>query len=302
MELPSTKPYLLRALWEWCNDNAFTPYIAVPVSSTHLDVSKRQVTVLSRCLQFNLKQMPPLAITSHLAHILQAEGVKFELPALGLVARSAAGSMRDALSLLDQAIAHGAGEVQESQVRAMLGTVDLDYLYSILEAVQDGEAGELIHIAADMAVRSLSFGSALQELAALLTRLQIEQSASGTIDDDYPDRPRLLGLAGRLSPEFVQLAYQIAIQGRAELPLAPDEYSGFLMTLLRLHAFRPDTVADVVSAGGSSVNRIARNQVASVTTGLPDDAVGKPLPVVRNARPPRSDNTNCCLLYTSRCV
>jgi DNA polymerase III subunit gamma/tau len=224
------------------------------------DPQKIPVTVLSRCLQFNLKQMPSLAITTHLAHVLQAEGVKFELPALGLIARSAAGSMRDALSLLDQAIAHGAGGVEESLVRTMLGTVDLDYLFSILEAVQNGEAGELIRIAADMAVRSLSFGAALQDLAALLTRLQIEQAVPGSIDEDDPDRSRILGLADKLSPQFVQLAYQIAIQGRAELPLAPDEYAGFVMTLMRFHAFRPDSVADVVSSVESSVRRGARIQ------------------------------------------
>jgi len=210
------------------------------------DPQKIPVTVLSRCLQFNLKQMPPLAISTHLAHVLQAEGVAYEAAALALIARSAAGSMRDALSLLDQAIAHGAGSVEESQVRAMLGTVDLDYLYSILEAVQTGDAGELLRVAADMSMRSLSFGAALQELAGLLTRLQIVQCAPASLDDEDPDRTRLLELASRLSPEFVQLAYQIVIHGRTDLPMAPDEYAGFMMTLLRLHGFRPDSVADVV--------------------------------------------------------
>jgi len=212
------------------------------------DPQKIPVTVLSRCLQFNLKQMPPLAISTHLAHVLQAEGVAYDAAALALIARSAAGSMRDALSLLDQAIAHGAGSVEESQVRAMLGTVDLDYLYTILEAVQTGDAGELLRVAADMSMRSLSFGAALQELAGLLTRLQIVQSAPASLDDEDPDRTRLLGLASRLSPEFVQLAYQIVIHGRADLPMAPDEYAGFMMTLLRLHGFRPDSVADIVSS------------------------------------------------------
>jgi DNA polymerase-3 subunit gamma/tau len=251
------------------------------------DPQKIPVTVLSRCLLFNLKQMPPLAISTHLAHVLQAEGVKFELPALGLIARSAAGSMRDALSLLDQAIAHGAGEVEETQVRAMLGTVDLDYLYSILESVQRGEAGELSRIATEMAVRSLSFGAALQDLAALLTRLQIEQMAAGSIDEEDPDRARLLALASRLSPEFVQLAYQIAIQGRAELALAPDEYSGFLMTLMRIHAFRPESVADVLSAVGSATRRNARTQIPKVTPPPLDEPVGKAVMV--NQQIPRSD-------------
>jgi len=212
------------------------------------DPQKIPVTVLSRCLQFNLKQMPPLAISTHLAHVLQAEGVAFDLPALALIARSAAGSMRDALSLLDQAIAHGAGKVEEGHVRAMLGTVDLDYLYSILEAVQAGEAGELLRISADMSVRSLSFGAALQELANLLTSLQIAQCAPASVDDEDPDRTRLLQLSAAFSPEFIQLAYQIVVHGRTELSIAPDEYAGFIMTLLRLHGFRPDSVADVVSS------------------------------------------------------
>ena len=179
------------------------------------DPQKIPVTVLSRCLQFNLKQMPPLAISTHLAHVLQAEGVAYEPAALALIARSAAGSMRDALSLLDQAIAHGAGKVEEAQVRDMLGTVDLDYLYSILDAVRTGDAGELLRVAADMSTRSLSFGVALQELAGLLTRLQIVQSAPASLDDEDPDRARLLELASGLSPEFVQLAYQIVIHGQA---------------------------------------------------------------------------------------
>ena len=229
------------------------------------DPQKIPVTVLSRCLQFNLKQMPPVAIGTHLAHVLQAEGVPYEQPALGLIARSAAGSMRDALSLLDQAIAHGAGKVEEEQVRAMLGTVDLDYLYGILEAVQLGDIGELLRLAADMAVRSLSFGAALQELAGLLTRLQIAQKAPGSIDDQDPDRARLFDLSAKLSPEFVQLAYQIAIHGRVELPMAPDEYAGFVMTLMRLHGFRPESVADIVSSVQSTVRRAAPAPVPVVS-------------------------------------
>jgi len=243
------------------------------------DPQKIPVTVLSRCLQFNLKQMPPLAISTHLAHVLQAEGVAYEAAALALIARSASGSMRDALSLLDQAIAHGAGSVQESHVRAMLGTVDLDYLYSILEAVRTGDAGELLRVAADMSMRSLSFGAALQELAGLLTRLQIVQSAPASLDDEDPDRARLLELASGLSPEFVQLAYQIVIHGRADLPMAPDEYAGFMMTLLRLHGFRPDSVADVVSSI-KSVSRAAPKRPAADAAAASTIAPSKALSVV----------------------
>lgn len=212
------------------------------------DPQKIPVTVLSRCLQFNLKQMPAAAISGHLAHILQTEAVPFDNGALALIARSAAGSMRDALSLLDQAIAHGAGEVQEQQVRGMLGTVDLDYLFSILEALVDGDASALVGVAADLSVRSLSFGGALQELAALLTRIQIVQCVPAAVDDDDPERVELQRFSAALSREFVQLAYQIVNHGRNELSAAPDEYAGFVMTLLRLYTFRPASVADVVSA------------------------------------------------------
>ena len=240
------------------------------------DPQKIPVTVLSRCLQFNLKQMPPLAISSHLAHVLQAEGVSYDPPALALIARSAGGSMRDALSLLDQAIAHGAGKVDEAQVRAMLGTVDLDYLYSILEAVHAGDAPELLRIAADMALRSLSFGAALQELGGLLTRLQIVQRAPASIDDDDPDRQRMLQLASAMPPEFIQLAYQIVIHGRAELPIAPDEYSGFMMTLLRLLGFRPDSVADVVSSV-KSVHRVSPGPLQAPAAEHPPLAPASPV-------------------------
>ncbi|PKO31244.1 MAG: DNA polymerase III subunit gamma/tau [Betaproteobacteria bacterium HGW-Betaproteobacteria-7] len=219
------------------------------------DPQKIPVTVLSRCLQFNLKQMPASAITGHLANILQAESVSFDAGALALIARSAAGSMRDALSLLDQAIAHGAGKVEEEQVRSMLGTVDRDYLFAILDALAAGDASAMLAVAADLGMRSLSFSAALQELATLFTTLQIAQCVPSAIDDDDPGRDRLLALAAVFSPEFVQLGYQIAVVGRNELPAAPDEYSGFVMTLLRLHTFRPSTVADVVAAARPSPPR-----------------------------------------------
>lgn len=208
------------------------------------DPQKIPVTVLSRCLQFNLKQMPVAAICGHLSRILEAEGVPFDAAAVSLIARSAAGSMRDSLSLLDQAIAHGAGKVEESQVREMLGTVDQGYLFAILDALMEGNAVHLMGVADDMAARSLSFTGALQDLAALLTRLQVAQCAPRAIADDEPESLRLKKMAELLSPEFVQLAYQIVIQGRDEMPMAPDEYSGFVMTLLRLHAFRPETSSE----------------------------------------------------------
>jgi DNA polymerase III subunit gamma/tau len=207
------------------------------------DPQKIPVTVLSRCLQFNLKQMTPASIAGHLKQVLAAEVIDVEPGALNLLARSAAGSMRDALSLLDQAIAHGSGRVEEAQVRDMLGTVDLDYLFLILDALLAGDATGMLRVADGMATRSLSCDLALQELASLLTRVQVAQLAPQAVAEDLPERVRLFDLASRMNPEFVQLAYQIAVHGRKELPLAPDAQSGFAMTLLRLHSFRPTNVA-----------------------------------------------------------
>jgi DNA polymerase-3 subunit gamma/tau len=208
------------------------------------DPQKIPVTVLSRCLQFNLKQMTQPLIAGHLKQVLEAEAISAEAGALQLLARSAAGSMRDALSLLDQAIAHGSGKVEEVQVREMLGAVDLDHLLSIVDALLAGDAAAMLQVADEMAARSLSFDAALQEMAALFTRLQIAQLAPQAIAEDLPERLRIEELAAALDPEFVQLAYQIAIHGRRELPLAPDEQAGFVMTLLRLHAFRPALASD----------------------------------------------------------
>lgn len=224
------------------------------------DPQKIPVTVLSRCLQFNLKQMAPPAITSHLSHILESESISFEPAALSLVARSAAGSMRDALSLLDQAIAHGSGSVREEQVRDMLGTVDLDYLFDLLEALVAADARAMVALADDMAARSLSFDAALSELATLLTRLQVAKLAPDAIADDLPERARLLDLAGRFDSEAIQLAYQIALHGRQEMALAPDEYAGFVMTLLRLVAFAPDT-----GSGEGGPHRSVRDKRPSAT-------------------------------------
>ena len=250
------------------------------------DPQKIPVTVLSRCLQFNLKQMPAVAITGHLGHILQAEGIPFEAPALALVARSAAGSMRDALSLLDQAIAHGAGRVEEAQVRSMLGTVDQDYLFAILEALQAGDAPALLQVAADLAIRSLSFSAALQEMGALLTRLQVAQCVPTAIDDDEPERERLLALVAGFSPEYVQLAYQIVNVGRTELASAPDEYSGFVMTLLRLHTFRPSRVADVVGAVTPRPRPVAAPRIEPrIEPVVAAVAARPPVPPVVEAKP-----------------
>ena len=204
------------------------------------DPQKIPVTVLSRCLQFNLKQMPPAAIVSHLEKVLREEGIEYEAEALPLLARAAAGSMRDALSLLDQAIAHGGSRVAQAGVREMLGAIDQGYLLALLGALADGDAAEMLGVADEMRARSLSFDQALADLAGLLLKMAILQSLPEAVEGDLPERARLAELAARVDAESVQLCYQIALQGRQDLSLAPDEHGGFVMTLLRMLAFRPE--------------------------------------------------------------
>ena len=212
------------------------------------DPQKIPVTVLSRCLQFNLKQMPQSHIIEHLGRVLEAEQVNFEPAALRHLAKGAAGSMRDALSLLDQAIAHGAGRVEEEGVRAMLGTVGDEHLFGLLDAFVAQDIHAMLDIAALMDARSLSFDSGLQELATLIHRIALSQFAPDAILD-RGERERLAPYAEAFDAEFLQLCYQICIHGRDELSLAPDEYAGFVMTLLRLHAFRPERGGQSVMAG-----------------------------------------------------
>ncbi len=214
------------------------------------DPQKIPVTVLSRCLQFNLKQIPPPQIRGQMENVLGKEGVAFEVPALNLIARAAEGSMRDALSLLDQAIAHGAGKVEETSVREMLGVVDRAYLFSLLKALIAGNGPALLAEADRIASRSLSFDSALQELATLLHRVALAQTVPDALQEDEPERDTLFELAKGFSEEDVQLLYQIAIHGRRDLGLAPDEFAGFTMTLMRMLAFLPMEPGSAATAGG----------------------------------------------------
>jgi DNA polymerase-3 subunit gamma/tau len=214
------------------------------------DPQKIPVTVLSRCLQFNLKQMPPAQISGHLDHILKAEQVPFEPAALRLLALSASGSMRDGLSLTDQAIAYSAGQVTEEAVRSMLGALDQTYLIRILDALSVSDGAGLLGVADEIAARSLSYSAALQDLGVLLHHIALAQTVPEAVTDDWAEAEHVRRLAAVFSAEEVQLHYQIAAHGRAELALAPDEYAGFSMTLLRMLAFRP-------TEGGSGAPRSA---------------------------------------------
>ncbi len=202
------------------------------------DPQKIPVTVLSRCLQFNLKQLPAALIGERLGAILAAENIAGDASALALIARAAQGSMRDALSLLDQAIAYGSGEVREDAVREMLGAVDREHVYRIVDALARADGPALLAEADAIAARSIGFSSALDELASLFHRIATEQAVAGAAET-MSDGGQVAAYAATLAPESVQLAYQICVQGRADLALAPDEATGFAMTLLRLLAFEP---------------------------------------------------------------
>lgn len=224
------------------------PHVKFILATT--DPQKIPVTVLSRCLQFNLKQMPAGHIVSHLERILGEERIAFEPQALRLLARAAQGSMRDALSLTDQAIAYSANEVTETAVSGMLGTLDQTYMVRLLDALAAADGPQILAVADEMALRSLSFSAALQDLASLLHRIAWAQFAPASVLDEWPEAADLRRFAELLSPEQVQLYYQIATVGRGELGLAPDEYAGFTMTLLRMLAFEPATTGGGAPGGG----------------------------------------------------
>ncbi len=241
------------------------PHVKFILATT--DPQKIPVTVLSRCLQFNLKQMPVPSIVEHLEKILESEQVKSEIGALRILAKAAQGSMRDALSLTDQAIAYAAGPVTESAVRAMLGTLDETYLIQILDALRAGDGGALIAIADEMAARSSSFSLALQDLASLLQKIAVGQTVPSAVLDDWPEATEVRRLASQFNKEDIQLYYQIAITSRPDLSLAPDEQTGFTMALLRMLAFKPgDGSGSTKSsqsnqtprAGGSSISAAAK--------------------------------------------
>ncbi len=254
------------------------PHVKFILATT--DPQKIPVTVLSRCLQFNLKQMPVPSIVEHLEKILESEQVKSDIGALRILAKAAQGSMRDALSLTDQAIAYAAGPVSESAVRAMLGTLDETYLIQILDALRTGDGASLIAIADEMAARSLSFSLALQDLASLLQKIAVGQTVPSAVLDDWPEASEVRRLATQFGKEDIQLYYQIAITSRPDLSLAPDEQTGFTMALLRMLAFKPgDGSGSVKSsqsnqasrAGGTSISSAAKAAAAPkiATTAAP---------------------------------
>ena len=203
------------------------------------DPQKVPVTVLSRCLQFNLRPMAPQTVLAHLTTVLQAEAVTTDAGALRLLSRAARGSMRDALSLTDQAIAFGAGVLTEAGVRQMLGTVDRGHVVAILDALIAASGSDVVALADGLRSLGLSAAGTLEDLAGLLQLMAVAQVAPGAMDEQDPDTVEALRLAGLLPADEIQLLYSMALHGRQELSLAPDEYAGLLMVLLRMLSFRP---------------------------------------------------------------
>jgi DNA polymerase III subunit gamma/tau len=218
------------------------PHVKFLLATT--DPQKLPATVLSRCLQFNLKHMPPEQIVGHLAKILEQEMIAFEEPALWLLARAGAGSMRDALSLTDQAIAHGSGKISETDVRSMLGSVDLGYVYELLEAVSADAPATVLSTVQRMAEYAPEFEGSLDELISLIHRVATAQIVPDAIDNSWGDAERVAQIARSITAEDAQLFYQIAINGKRDIALSPDARRGFEMILLRMISFRPAAVID----------------------------------------------------------
>jgi DNA polymerase-3 subunit gamma/tau len=228
------------------------------------DPQKVPVTVLSRCLQFNLKQMTPAGIAERMAEILAAEKLEAEPAALRMLAQGARGSMRDGLSLLDQAIAYAAGPVTLDAVRAMLGAIDQGTLVRVLDAIAARDPKQALAISDEMSERSLSFAQAMRDLASLLHRIALAQQVPDAVPDDEVEAADIRRLAGTLAPDEVQLYYQVALHGRNDMHLAPDEYAGFTMALLRMLAFAPAAPGDARAAAPRAAPLVA--QAAPRTT------------------------------------
>ncbi|WP_341916675.1 DNA polymerase III subunit gamma/tau [Polaromonas sp. YR568] len=254
------------------------------------DPQKVPATVLSRCLQFNLRPMAPETILEHLTQVLRAENIESEPQALRLLARAARGSMRDALSLTDQAIAFGSGQLQEASVRQMLGSVDRSYVFQLLDALARGDGKSVVETSEVLRLNGLSAASTLEEMATVLQRMAVLQAVPGIDagdDDSDPEIAATARLAQTMPADETQLLYSLCLHGRAELGLAPDDYAALTMVLLRLLAFKPPGATTAAAAQGVAVEPPKKSQPerapASVVAARPVAApVAAPVPV----RPP----------------
>jgi len=239
------------------------PHVKFLLATT--DPQKLPATVLSRCLQFNLKRLPPAMIAGHLEQLLTAEGIEYDTGAMRLLAHAADGSMRDALSLLDQSIAFGGGAVHETEVRSMLGSIERGQVIGLLRALADADAAALLQVVEQFSQQVPDYRELLAQLLTSLQQIAIAQMLPEGVDDNLEEREAILDLAGRMSAEDVQLYYQIGLIGRRDLPLSPDPRGGLEMVLLRMLAFRPveSRTADTGARSPAAEATPARSRDAS---------------------------------------
>ncbi len=263
------------------------PHVKFLLATT--DPQKLPMTILSRCLQFNLKNMNPERIVQHLKFVLNEELVPFEESALWHLGRAADGSMRDAMSLTDQAIAYGSGKITEAEVSTMLGTIDQTAVYDIVNALASLDGRAVLAAVERMSEQAPDYASALAEMLAVLHRIAIAQALPEAVDNSHGDRERIMQLAQQLPSEDVQLFYQTALLGRRDLTLAPDPRAGFEMVLLRMLAFKPQGVMEVPTQAlpqsaapvkPAAIASGATPVVAPVVTAVPASAANNPSPAV----------------------
>ena len=261
------------------------PHVKFLLATT--DPHKLPVTILSRCLQFGLKNMTPERIVGHLENVLGSEHIPYETAALWQLARAADGSMRDSLSLTDQAIAFGNGRVAEAEVSAMLGTIDQGQVMKMVRALSAGDAGSVLKAIADLAEHAPDYMAVLNDMLSVLHRVAIAQAVPDAVDNSQGDREQVLKLAANMRAEDVQLYYQVGLVGKRDLPLAPEPRGGFEMALLRMLAFRPEPVRVVES----SVTPVEVEAAEATVTEVADP---EPEPVVPEAQTaPEKPSDNC---------
>ncbi|MBN3563428.1 DNA polymerase III subunit gamma/tau [Aliamphritea spongicola] len=267
------------------------PHVKFLLATT--DPQKLPVTILSRCLQFNLKNMIPERIVDHLRHVLTQESIKFEEPALWLLARSADGSMRDAMSLTDQAIAFGAGEINEADARSMLGTIDQRLVYRLLDSLVAQNAKDMLATVSDLAQFSPDYNTVLGDLISLLHRIALGQVMPDAVDNGMGDRDQVLELARQLSAEDVQLYYQVALLGRKDLPYVPDAREGLEMVMLRMLAFRPASAPPRSGDKPQSASAVSDGEAepAADTQNSSQSTAPAASPVVENVAAPAVEQT-----------
>ena len=247
------------------------------------DPQKVPVTVLSRCLQFNLRPMAPETVLTHLGYVLQQESIEAEPQALRLIARAARGSMRDALSLTDQAIAFGGGQLKEESVKHMLGSADRTYVFQLIEALANGDGKSVVAISEALRLHGLNSASTLEDMSSVLQRMAVLQAVGNTPEADStdPEAADVARLAGLMPADETQLLYSLCIHGRQELGLAPDEYAALTMVLLRLLAFKPKSLSDAASVSpnpSALAEKKTSELVAPVRHAQSSDSVVVPEP------------------------